>query len=148
MQDDRRTPEVVILSEEKATQYEPSGREVCVSITRPDGPAPTLSNRFLATLHVAFSDIAKPSPFKWDLLFNDHHARQIIDFVREWEGVQRIVIHCMAGQSRSPGVAMGLCELFQWDLADLEQRYPLWNTWVRQELVRVGKELMNDPTSR
>ena len=41
---------------------------------------------------------------------------------------------------------MGLCELFEWDLADLEQRHPLWNTWVRQELVRVGKELMDDPT--
>ena len=143
---DRPTPEVLILSEERASLYEPSGREVCISITRPDGPVPALSNRFLATLRVAFSDIAKPSPFKWDLLFNDQHARQILDFVREWEGVQRIVIHCMAGQSRSAGVAMGLCDLFDWDLADLEQRYPLWNTWVRQELVRVGKDVKDEPS--
>jgi protein-tyrosine phosphatase len=139
-----RKPEVLILSEQKARLYEPSGREVCISITNPDGAVPSLSSRFVATLRVAFTDIAKPSPFKWDLLFNHEHAKQIIDFVREWEGVERVVIHCMAGQSRSPGVAMGLCELLAWDLSDLEQRYPLWNTWVRQELVRVGKELLDD----
>ena len=138
-----RKPEVLILSEQKACSYEPSGREVCISITNPDGPRPSLSGRFAAVLRLTFTDIAKPSPFKWDLLFNEDHARQIIDFVKEWDGVERIVIHCMAGQSRSPGVAMGLCELFAWDLADLEQRYPLWNTWVRQELVRIGKELLD-----
>ena len=133
-------PEVLILSEQRARLYEPSGREVCISITNPEGPVPTLSSGFAAILRIAFTDIARPSPFTWDLLFNDEHASQIIDFVREWEGADRIVIHCMAGQSRSPGVAMGLCELFAWDLADLEQRYPLWNTWVREELVRVGKQ--------
>lgn len=133
---------MVILSEEKARVYEPARREVCISITRPGGPAPNLSRQFLGTLRLTFSDIAGPSPFTWDVLFDDQHARQIIEFVTKWEAAERIVIHCMAGQGRSAGVAMGLCDLFAWDLADLEERYPLWNTWVRQELVRVGKDFM------
>jgi predicted protein tyrosine phosphatase len=144
----RRRPGLLILSEQKACLYEPSGREVCISITNPGGPTPRLSARFLAVLRLTFTDIARPSPFTWDRLFNDDHARRIVAFAKQWRDVDRIVIHCMAGQSRSPGVAMGLCELFSWDLADLEQQHPLWNTWVRDELVRVGQPLLEDPEER
>jgi predicted protein tyrosine phosphatase len=135
-------PELLILSEEKARRYQPAGREVCISITNPKSPPPRLSKSFLATLRLEFTDIAKQSPFEWDRLFNEECARAIIVFVKQWADVHQIVIHCMAGQSRSPGIAMGLCELFSWDLGDLEERHPLWNTWVRSELVRVGREVM------
>lgn len=29
-----------------------------------------------------------------------------------------------------------------WPVAELEQEHPLWNTWVREELVRVGREML------
>jgi predicted protein tyrosine phosphatase len=138
-------PEILVLSEQKACVYEPLGQEICISITNPTATRPRLSTRFIATLSVQFTDIAKPSPFKWDRLFNEDHAREIITFVRQWADVDRIVIHCMAGQSRSPGVAMGLSELFSWDLDGMEERHPLWNTWVRGELVRVGRALERQP---
>ncbi len=108
------TPELLILSRKKA--------EAC------------------AILRVAFSDIDQPSDDPSEVLFNERHAGQVTDFVRHWTHVDRIVVHCMAGQSRSPGIALGLCELFSWETGDLEERYPFWNPWVRSVLVRVGRE--------
>jgi hypothetical protein len=64
--------------------------------------------------------------------------RSILEFLTRWPDVDRIVIHCVAGQGRSPAVAMGICELQGRPTEELEMRYPLWNTWVRSELVRVG----------
>ena len=132
-------PAFLILSEVKARLYEPAGVEVCISITNPQAPSPLLSRRFAAVLRLAFTDIARPSPHAFDRLFSDDDARQVIAFVQRWPTAERIVVHCMAGQSRSPGIALGLCELHGWDTGDLEQRYPLWNTWVRAELLRIGR---------
>jgi predicted protein tyrosine phosphatase len=128
-----------VLSEQAAVRYEAARPTVCISITRPNGFLPTLSPHFAAILRLEFTDIIEPSPFKGDTLFNEQHARDILDFITQWKQVDVVVIHCMAGQSRSPGVALGLCELFAWDVAGLEAEHPLWNTWVRQELVRVGR---------
>ena len=59
-----------------------------------------------------------------------------------------MVIHCMAGQSRSPGIAMGLHDLFSTQPEDMEERYPWANPWVREELVRVGRKLMQQQLGR
>jgi predicted protein tyrosine phosphatase len=54
-----------------------------------------------------------------------------------------MVIHCQAGLSRSPGIALGLCEVFSWgSVTELEQKHSMANAWVRKELVRVGRELI------
>lgn len=136
----RRAPELLVLSRKQVEVYEPSGREACISITDADDEQlPTLSSAFVAILRVAFNDIDRPNPDPSAVLFDESHATKVMDFVRHWENVDRIVVHCMAGQSRSPGLALGLCDLFSWEIGDMEDRYPLWNTWVRRELVRVGK---------
>jgi predicted protein tyrosine phosphatase len=136
-------PELLILSRKKAEVYEPSGRELCISISDAGNePLPRLSNAFVDILRLAFSDIDQPSDDPSEVFFNDDHACQVTDFVRRLTPVDRIVVHCMAGQSRSPGIALGLCELFSWETGDLEERYPFWNPWVGQELVRVGREAL------
>ena len=133
-------PEVVILSEKSAQLYEPSGREVCISITGPNKPLPPLSGRFHAVLRLAFSDITEPVDDSDYVLFNEGHATEILGFARRWREVDRVVIHCHAGLSRSPGIAMGLSELFAWgSTTDLQQQHPMANAWVRKELVRVGR---------
>ncbi len=49
-------------------------------------------------------------------LFSPHHARQVWDFVlRHRDAVQRIVIHCDAGISRSPAVGAALARTFGTD---------------------------------
>jgi hypothetical protein len=131
--------DILILSEEDACCYEPAGDEVCISITDPDADHPRLSPRFRAILRLSFSDIETPGPLPSHVLFDEQHAHEILEFFDTWRTVDRIVIHCFAGLSRSPGVAIGLCELSGGSFEPLEEAHPLWNAWVRSELVRVGK---------
>ena len=136
--------QLLILSRKKAEASVPSGREACISITDAgDAPLPVLSSAFVAVLRVAFSDIDEASTDPSEVLFNERHARQVMDFARQWTPVDRLVVHCMAGQAESPGIALGLSELFSWEAGDLEERCPLWNPWVRRELVRVGREALS-----
>jgi predicted protein tyrosine phosphatase len=136
-------PEVLILSETKARAYEPSGREVCISVTDPGKPEARLSGGFLAILRLAFTDIAEPVEDPWHVVFAPGHATQIVQFVQKWSDVSRVVIHCRAGLSRSPGIAMGLCDVFSWPLGEMEREHPLCNKWVRRELARVGREVIS-----
>jgi predicted protein tyrosine phosphatase len=129
--------ELRILSREAVERYEPQGVEICISITDPAAPAAQLSPGFAAVLRLAFSDIvAMESPE--DVLFAPDHAAAILEFVEHWRHANRLVVHCHAGASRSPGVALGLCDRFGWPAAALEQNHPFWNRWVRQVLVSQG----------
>ena len=105
-------PEIVILSRTSAESYVPQGDEICISITNPNSPSVQLSDKFRALLHLTFSDIAAPTSMPLFLLFNAEHADAILDFVATWPEIERIVIHCVGGQGRSPAVAMGICESF------------------------------------
>ena len=115
-------------------RYEPQGVEICISITDPAAPAAKLSLGFAAVLRLAFSDIvALDSPE--DVLFSPEQAAVLVEFVEQWRHADRLVVHCHAGLSRSPGVALGLCDRFGWPAAVFEEGYPSWNRWVRQVLV-------------
>jgi predicted protein tyrosine phosphatase len=125
--------ELRILSREAAERYQPQGLEVCISIADPEVPAAQLSPGFAAVLRLAFSDIvAAETPA--DVLFAPEHAAAVVDFVNRWRHAERLVVHCHVGASRSPGVALGLCDRYGWPAAELERGYPSWNRWVRQVL--------------
>src|SRR5919201_4814795 len=101
-----QAPEIVVLSLDKVERYEPQGREICISITDPEAPEVRLSDKFAAVLRLRFSDIlAADAP--GDVLFAPEHARAIVDFVTHWPDAERIVVHCVGGASRSPGIALG-----------------------------------------
>jgi predicted protein tyrosine phosphatase len=125
--------ELRILSREGAERYEPQGVEICISITDPTAPPAQLSPAFAAVLRLVFSDIvAIETPL--DVLFAADHAEAIVGFVEQWRHAERLVVHCHVGASRSPGVALGLCDWFGWSATALEEGYPAWNRWVRQVL--------------
>jgi predicted protein tyrosine phosphatase len=126
--------ELRILSREAAERYEPQGVEICISITDPGAPAAKLSPRFAAVLRLAFSDIVAIDTPE-DVLFAPDQAGTVVGFVEQWGHADRLVVHCHVGVSRSPGVALGLCDRFGWPAAALEESYPSWNRWVRQVLV-------------
>ena len=127
--------EIRVLSREAAERYEPCGVEVCISISDPDVAPAQLSRAFVAVLRLAFTDIvAAPAPE--DVLFAAEHAGDILRFVELWPDVERIVVHCNAGVSRSPGVALGLCDAFGWPVAELEGAFPSWNRLVRSVLAQ------------
>ena len=66
-----------------------------------------------------------------DILFAEDHAREITKFLNAWPDAERVMVHCNAGVSRSPGVALGLCDLRGWATAELERSHPGWNRLVR-----------------
>jgi hypothetical protein len=139
--------ELRILSREAVERYEPQDGEICISITDPAAPAAQLSPQFAAVLRLAFSDIvAMEGPE--DVLFAPDHAAAIVEFVEQWRHANRLVVHCHAGASRSPGVALGLCDRFDWPAAAFEQSHPFWNRWVRQVLVSYGASSLSDSSSR
>jgi predicted protein tyrosine phosphatase len=128
-----RVPEFVVLSREDAERYEPGGREICISIADPDADPALLSKDFVAVLRLNFTDIIEQGE-PTDVLFSEDHARAIRKFIDTWPDATRIVVHCHAGVSRSPGVALGLCDIRGWATAELERSHPGWNRLVRRAL--------------
>ncbi len=84
-----------------------------------------LSPRFKAILRVVFSDIEEHVPLPAHRLFAVEHAKSIVEFLRKWRDVDQIVVHCTAGMSRSPAVALGIGELQGWPMEALEKQHPL-----------------------
>jgi predicted protein tyrosine phosphatase len=126
----KQIPAFVVLSREEAERYKPGEREICISIADPDAEPARLSGSFAAVLRLNFTDIiemGEPS----DVLFSEDDAQAIREFIDAWPDVRRIVVHCHAGVSRSPGVALGLCDVRGWATAELERSHPGWNRLVR-----------------
>jgi predicted protein tyrosine phosphatase len=126
----RRALSVVVLSREDVERYVPSQREICISISDPFAPPAQLSPRFQAVLRLYFTDVVErgdPS----DVLFAPEDASAIADFFDTAPEFDRVVLHCNMGISRSPGVALGLCDLNGWATAELERKHPGWNRLVR-----------------
>lgn len=134
----QHAPEFVVLSREEAEAYEPRGKEICISISDPDAPPADVSPRFAAVLRLNFDDVTERGESS-DILFAEDHAREIRKFLDSWPMAERVMVHCNAGVSRSPGVALGLCDLSGWATAELERSHPGWNRLVRSVLV-AGKK--------
>ena len=68
-------------------------------------------------LRLVFLDAEEPTdPCPEDQLFSKEQARRLWAFVLEHRGqVERIVVHCDAGKSRSPAVAAALAHVFEGD---------------------------------
>jgi predicted protein tyrosine phosphatase len=124
---------LLVLSRDAAERHRPQGTEVCISISDPTAPPARLSPDFAAVLRLEFSDVqAAEAPI--DVLFAPEHAAEIMRFVGRWRHAERLVVHCHVGASRSPGVALGLCDRFGWPTAELEAAHPAWNRRVRRLL--------------
>ena len=126
-----RAPELVVLSREDAERYQPSLTEICVSISDPEAEPARISSRFASVLRLKFHDVTERGE-PTDILFDPEHARAIHKFLDEWPDVDRVVVHCNMGVSRSPGVALGLCDVRGWATGRLERTHPGWNRLVRE----------------
>jgi predicted protein tyrosine phosphatase len=126
-------PDLVVLSREDAESYEPGPNEICISISDPQAEPADISPRFAAVLRLQFDDITERG-VESDILFAADHARAITDFVDLWPDAERVVVHCNMGVSRSPAVALGLCDARGWATAALERSHPGWNRLVRSTM--------------
>lgn len=132
---------VVFYPRAIAEKLQPTGSEVIVSIhDRVQGPA-ALQTGWKDVLFLSFhdTDVAKDG---YDL-FNEEQAGQVIDFIARHADVERIVVHCNMGVSRSAAVAMFIADqqdrnLFQQGRAFFHpDRPPQYNRLVYSTLNRV-----------
>jgi predicted protein tyrosine phosphatase len=123
-------PDLIVLSRENAEAYEPGNNEICISISDPDAEPAQVSDTFEAVLRLHFDDIIE-SRQSSDILFAADQARAITEFLDEWPNAARVMVHCNMGVSRSPAVALGLCDAHGWATAALERSHPGWNRLVR-----------------
>jgi predicted protein tyrosine phosphatase len=126
----KSAPELIVLSREDAEHYQPTKKEICISISDPDAEPANVSDQFVAVLRLHFDDITEMG-LASDILFAADHARAITMFVDKWPGIERVMVHCNMGVSRSPGIALGLCDTHGWATAALERSHPGWNRLVR-----------------
>lgn len=69
-------------------------------------------------------------------LMNEEQAAQIIAFLRQYQNVDTMLIHCFAGKSRSAAVGKFAAELY----GVPEPECPYYNTWVYGILRRVHEK--------
>jgi predicted protein tyrosine phosphatase len=134
----QRVPDLLVLSREEIERYEPRQREICISISDPSAHPAQLSKRFDSVLRLYFDDVVERGDAS-DVLFASDHASAIAQFMADASDVDRIVLHCNMGVSRSPGVALGLCDLHGWATAELERKHPGWNRLVRSVMRETAK---------
>jgi predicted protein tyrosine phosphatase len=133
-------PEFLVLSREDAESYEPSLKEICISISDPDAEPANISPAFVAVLRLHFDDVIERG-VPTDILFAPDQAHAVVDFVDEWPDAERVVVHCNMGVSRSPGVALGLCDARGWATAELERSHPGWNRLVRSVMKKAATKI-------
>jgi predicted protein tyrosine phosphatase len=80
-------------------------------------------------------------------LFHKSLALKIISEFDTWNrppSLEELVVHCYVGAGRSPAVAMALNEIFQlgWQTQDLIKRYPEYNQYVFEVMVRAGQDYL------
>jgi predicted protein tyrosine phosphatase len=138
--------------------------DAVISVTSPDGIHPTILKEHQTIISLKFYDI---NPYlAWSQkkheallpyehgLMQDTHATQIIEFVDSLENnyhITRLVIHCEAGVSRSPGIALALSIIygFQPTSHELYKTHTAYNEYVTMKLLnawrlREGKKLVNE----
>ena len=102
-------------------------RAALISITSPGDATARLPDGWAAVLRLEFDDVAPPFPTlirtgnaKSEIVpFDASLAAQVLAFVEALPSqVNRILVHCKAGISRSPAVAQFLADEYGWRLRE------------------------------
>jgi len=128
---------ISIMMQEQAECYVPVGNEIMISITEPKRRREVdLKDGFLAVHRAYFNDIDRP--YDDYLPMQTWDADGILQFAKEWlPKAEHCIVHCAAGISRSPAVAIALAEIF--DLCEpaiLIERYSCFNRHVYRTLMQ------------
>jgi len=103
------------------------------------------SENWVGIFEYHFDDIWPKCPGRVspkEVMFNDELAQKVLsDFREHKDQVDRLLVHCYAGQSRSPAVAIALNEIFNlgYDSEEMKEEYPGYNQFVYEMLLRNSK---------
>lgn len=111
----RQFPTLLTMSREEAEAFVAGPRDVCISIRCPaTREAARVSANYRAVLRLAFDDIPwtdVPCP-EGALQITEAIADDVVRFVAANLDARRLVVHCVAGASRSVSMAMALAKSF------------------------------------
>jgi predicted protein tyrosine phosphatase len=117
--------EVVVRSRSQAKAFDCDVPWACISIATEVGDWPKITGvKRLGHLPMAFADAddqvwAERLESMQIEMFQEKHADQILDFVNDmWDQVDLFMVHCEAGQSRSPAVAAAIVKIRGQDDSD------------------------------
>ena len=102
---------LLVLPKSKAAKFQCDQPWACISIGSEPGDWPKINKvQQVDIIQLAFED----TEFKRDtgIVFNEQHAKDILDFVdKNWDKIEILMVHCLAGQSRSPAVAAAIAKI-------------------------------------
>lgn len=137
--------DIKVFSRLDIERYIPGPSEICISIRDPHAPAPTLSKNFSDVLALEFDDCTERYS-SLEVPITPEQARKIYNFVLSHEeNIRTLTIHCNAGLSRSPALALALAKQFRPGLlSSLEQEYPRYNKFVYKVVAETFKSLLKE----
>lgn len=112
--------------------------DIVISIEAPGYTHPR-QRASVPRLDIQFEDVTEELMGDSRLLrpIDESQAAVIVDFMESYSSeADRLIVHCAAGISRSPGVAVGLSRYFDLNLSenDLRDKYPHFNIIVAQRI--------------
>jgi predicted protein tyrosine phosphatase len=129
-----------VLDEEKIKKYYIRENHIVISVASPNTKYPELpkSESRMGLLQLTFSDVDKEIDNPKVSLFNQKHAKSILDFFQCYKRIIKTVIcQCEAGISRSSAIAAALSKIIgQSD--DKYFKYYIPNRFIYRLLLEEG----------
>jgi len=108
-------------------------------------------NRFTNLLRIKCDDIEEDFVQKGIEFtsIKEEQAKIILDKVEQWikEGKDTIIIHCFAGVSRSPAVALALKVIFGGKIYNVSDNYQLYNRKVYRTILNEYQRRINETSN-
>lgn len=130
--------EIKIMSYEAVLHYQPPAHRTCsiIRILEPNEKQENLKykERYKEILELHFHDVVESIGLPSDIrLFGSEEAKRVLEFFQNNRDIDILVIHCHAGISRSPAVALGMT----WYLDDQEQEKAIIESdkYIQNQLV-------------
>ena len=109
---------IVVQSRSGARDFEYDNPWACISIATEEDEGPKVNGvKRIGLLQMSFADAdnmvwAERLERMQIEMFQEKHANQILDFVNDmWDKVELFMVHCEAGQSRSPAIAAAITKI-------------------------------------
>lgn len=128
---------IQFMSQWAAESITPDKSMVCISIIRPGENEAKLREGWKDVLKLKFDDVDRLAYHTQRFSLED--AQEIILFMEENKDIETVIVHCMAGISRSAAVARFIGEKYDLsgEFSKIFGYYDLYNKWVYRVLEEV-----------
>jgi len=146
--------DVIVLNRDRAPHFVPELSTAVISIHTPGDNSPNFPRDvFERVLELEFSDVNRSQYMKHHenlpahrmVCFKKKDADKILDFVNDCltHDIEGFLVHCDAGISRSPAVALAIREIYMLK-RDIPRRWDLYNKTVYYEIMMAYHDRLSD----